>query len=261
MTPPRITLAGLDFHGAAAADGTRHYATRLDGWDAPDVRQELMETAGHHGATLLSNLLAHRAMTLAGYSVAPPGVDVNVVASELAGTLNLLRPDTRLTVHEPTPKWAGVARAGRFRHRIVGNHIEWELPLIAPDPRKYATTRTRIDGIGNGATVTVRNGGTFITWPEVIVQGPGTAPVRVRNSSTRMPSGNTIAIEMRANRSLGSNANLYFQMQEKRLRLNQGLRYDLLDPVYSRWWWLEPGDNSIYVSGGTGIVQFYDAWV
>lgn len=225
-------------------DGIIWHWTDLDGWESPDVAASFGAKAGQSGVYPESTLYGGRPMVLSGVAevitTAVPFVQSYEKAErKLALATDLV--DTApglLTVSElPVPKQALVYRNGRLRNRphVKRRVMEFQVPIMAPDHRKYATATTAI------AAGVVANAGTKLSPPTVTVTGPSTNP-RVTNATddgkfvqvnTVLAGGQVLTIDMDGwTASIG------------------GVNADaLIDPA-SRWFDLLPGNNTLSLTGG-----------
>lgn len=243
----RIDLGSLVFNDAADVNGVNWYVTAMEGWDAPNIRQSFAAPASQHGAVALESMLDTRSLVLRGIVKAPTEETFWGAYNYLSGLPSLWVP-IPLVVHESTPKQSNVIRGGLVRQNLVGvRAFEFEIPLIAQDPRKYATADTEVV-IDPGSSATLTNNGQFATNPVVEVVSSGT--VILTNTTT----GQQIATA-----SLPSGAVIDFHRHSI---VSGGLNlYSTLVPA-SMWWSLQPGANNISNSGSAQVrVTYRHAWI
>lgn len=142
----RYELGGIIFDPDAGPDanGIEWIISELDGWDSPELRQNLLNPTTIHGQVIGESLYGGRAMTATGWICVPNEASFWTARNTLAAATNLVSTEGTLIVRETPPKKCQVRRAGKLRMR---NHddvyvVEFEIPLIAPDPRKYALDNT-----------------------------------------------------------------------------------------------------------------------
>lgn len=247
------TLGGITFNpvpDAADLNGAYWNCDEIDGWDSPGMRQKLLDATGRHGKVAGQQLYDARALVLAGDCVTPSVAAFWASKTRLTTATNLLAATGALVVNEPTPKLAAVMRAGRVRMReypdAAGFHFE--VPLLAPDPRKYAATASSA-----GMPATVTNAGDIETFPTLIVFGPSTNPMQITNG------GKTV----RLNVALTGGQTLLVNFATGLVTISGVNRYDIVDLAVTRWWSLAPGANVVTYSGGgtSPTLHWSNAWI
>lgn len=245
MTCTAITLGGITFDcDSEDSNGIMWSWTRLDGWEPPDVRGDILTPAGQDGQVLGEWRHNGRAIVLAGIATKPDVVypyttEYWYAFNTLAAATNLVGGTGTLVVNEPTPKQVTVKLQSRPRMRPYrGNMsaLEFEIPLIAPDWRKVGTTAQA------DSSSPVNNAGNVRAAATVTITGASTNP-RITNSTddsryvevtTVLTGGQTLTLDM-TNRTATHSAD--------------GNVDDLI-VAGSRWWDLLPGDNTISLTGG-----------
>lgn len=257
MTCTTVTLGGLVIDcDTEDANGITWTWTRIDGWEPPDLRADVLTLAGQDGEVFGEWRHRGRALVLAGVAhkegaVYPFETEYWLAFNSLAAASNLVSGTGTLTVDEPTPKQMTVKRQGRPRMRPFQGRfavMEWEIPLIASDWRKYGTT------LNSDSSSPVNNGGNARSTPVVVITGASTTP-RITNTTddskyvevaTSLTGGQTLTLDMQ-NRTATHSANG---------------NVDSLIAAGSRWWDLLPGDNTVTLTGGgTFAVQYRDAYI
>lgn len=181
-------LGTISFNGAADANGTRWGCTELLGWyDGPTMRQQTLALAGEHGEVLTENLYGSRHMVLRGWAVPGAAVTTAGIADTLNAQTDMTTADKTLYVDESPAKQVTVRRNGDVRMRLVDGAdraVEFEIPLIATDPRKYSQTLTStvitVAAAATSNSATVPNAGSIRLYPErLVVAGTATAPITI----------------------------------------------------------------------------------
>lgn len=247
-----ITFAGVDMNsGTPDADGALWYVTAWEGWDSPNLRQSVLDPSLRDGGIITDSIFGTRTITLSGVCKAG-SESVYWTAYNRCNSLVGANNEVDLVVSENVDKRVSVRRAGSPKIRSIGmGSFEWDWPLIAMDPRKYAVTETSVV-IAAGATVTATNNGNAITYP-ILTVGSGNLVVEndetglvlstAATSSPHVPSGTVFDM---LNRTAYSGSTSYFH------RVN---------PL-AAWWGLVPGTNDIINTGTNSITMTYhDAWV
>lgn len=252
-----VTFGGITFDCATPdPDGAKWNWQRLDGWEPPDVRRDLLTPAGQDGQVPGEWRHNGRAIVLAGtanltYGTYPFDAAYWLAYNRLAAGANLVDTTGLLVVGEPTPKQVSVKVEGRVRMRQVQGRMavmEFEVPLIAPDWRKYGTTPV------SDSTSPVANAGNVRTTPVVVITGASTNP-RITNATddgkfvevtTVLTGGQTLTIDMDAQTATHSALG----------------NVDALIIPGSRWWDLIPGNNTVTLTGGgTFAVNYSPAFI
>lgn len=252
MAAVNVTLGGLSFNAATVdGNGAKWRIARIEGWDSPSVRQSLFDPTGVHGQVVAEILYGSRAIVLTGTCTTPSEAAYWLSHTALATATNSLAIPGTLVVNEPTPKQASVVRAGEVRMRPIGAYrgFEFEVPLLAPDPRKYATTA--VSGALTGSDI-VANAGNIETYPTLTVVGPSTSPMtftlgaRVVTLNISLAGGETLVADFAARTVLVNGVN----------------RYDVVASS-TRWWALAAGNNTVGSSagGGTASLSRRSAWI
>ncbi|MFD0177275.1 hypothetical protein ACFVGZ_35915, partial [Streptomyces rochei] len=91
----RATLGGVDL-GTVDGDGVAWRLQTLEGWDSPDLRSEMTDREGDHGAWAGPVYLGARPITLGGTIVAPSQAALEEAMERLRVAAGLT--DTLLTV-------------------------------------------------------------------------------------------------------------------------------------------------------------------
>lgn len=255
-------LGGITFNpepDAADSNGVYWYVTALDGWDSPDVRQSYTNPTSRHGAVAGRSLLAGRALVLSGVVKAPTVAGMWDAVEVLDAATNNLYQTRPFKVHEGTTiKYVDVVRSGALRKTLVGQcAFSFQIPLIAPDPLKYADSLTT-QTFTTGATHTLNNTGSFPT-ENIQIEMGYTGVIDVVNADygakgllgdRSVPSGTFFDVYRRSidNGEAPSASNYRSFMQA-------------LSPL-SVWWTLQPGDNDVTNNGSGSItITYRSAWL
>ncbi|WP_327703643.1 phage tail family protein [Streptomyces decoyicus] len=136
FTDLAVQLGDLTF-GVVDDAGVHWHCATLDGWDSPDVRAEMQQREGDHGAWAPPVYLNERVIALAGKAFAPSAAALDGAIEQLSTAASLT--DTTLLVGETVPKMATVRRSGKvLAQRLTGTAMEWSVQVTAADPRRYA---------------------------------------------------------------------------------------------------------------------------
>lgn len=248
-----VTLGTVTIDGSTVdANGATWHLSEIDGWDSPDLRSTLLDLPGHDREALGPLLHRGRALSLRGKCQTPTDAAFWASRTKLAGATLLTGSTGTLTVAETTTKKITVSRAGRVLMKPLGGlrGFEFEIPLIAPDPRILANTGSSITAPG-----TATNNGNFKAAWVLTVTGSAAGPIVL----TRTAPGATKTISVTT--SVPAAQLLVIDSRARSVVLNGVNRYDLVTGT-PEWFDLEPGANTIgYSGGGTFSLAWNDSWM
>lgn len=235
--------------GVADSNGALWYMTGIEGWDAPSLRQGQIEPSSRHGNVPTVNLLGARALVLTGVCKTTGGeAGFWKAYNRLQGETAHLATPVPLIGTEDVDKVCMVLRAGTPKTTIKPGSFEFEVPLTAPDPLKYATTSTTVS-IAPGQTKTLVNAGTFDS-DRITALNTSQGTTRLTHVGTgRYVATDTVpinsAFDYQTRTVMGNSINQYGQVASS-----------------SIWWALQPGSNQIRNDGAVAMsLNFYSAWV
>lgn len=187
MPGVQYTLDNLPTFNSGTVDGNGVLwtASALDGWDSPDLREDVSDRPFRHGAFRGASYYGARPLTLKGTLIGP-GDATTLRASRalLVRYTDLTVNDSSLVVAETPNKKCIVRRSGRLGLQQVGTHLlHFDLGLLAVDPRKYATSTTTIS-VPSSTPVTGTWAGDFNALPVVITLTPGAGSMTLADSVT-----------------------------------------------------------------------------
>jgi hypothetical protein len=182
------TLTGPDGTQAVFNDSTDPsfvgYISEASGLDSPEVRENAENLTGLDGGIHGSFFYGRRQITLSGIipNVHSPK-DRNQKMTKLLHACNAMRADATL---EWTPE-GGEAQFLNVRRaqpvRITGNWVkEFQVPLVAADPRIYSTLVQT--AATTGETLSVENRGDHNTYPVISIEGEPAA-MTLENETTK----------------------------------------------------------------------------
>ncbi len=234
--------------------GDRHIVQGIDGWwDGPEISLEPFDLPGQHGVGVAAGMLRGREVLLRGVSVPGAARTGFQAVNNISKAADIFRRTATMIVYEPgINKRAEVVRNGRIRADPHPGYVTWEIPLLAPDPRKYDDALVE-SSITLAADVkvgsfTIDPSGDFSAYPEKITVTGNTsmAPVTVEH----VEKGRLLTLTGNVN---GSGYELYPRTADV---WRDGVKdYGLLDDP-SGWWQLTPGPNTIRArrDSGTGTM-------
>lgn len=251
--------------GATDSNGITWMLQKVTGWDSPPAAVgQVLQRSADHGGYPTAQFYGPRIITLEVMASAPTQALRDMARAQLQKTV----PISDLGVfqyNEPQPLLAYVRRnasAQVAETYMTLCDVEFSIPLVAPDPRKYdingqsgsstappAVTPLTLPfaslpvtfpaGVPAGLTgIVATNAGTFETRPAIQVTGPVLSP-SVINGAT----GQAVTF---TGLTLGASDVLVLDMDAK-----QAFRNGVFVPAdaSSSWWVLQPGQSLIYMTG------------
>ena len=255
--------------GATDASGVTWMWQGIKGWDSPPAAgQGVIQRSADHGGWPAPQFYGPRMITLTCMCSAP----TEALRDQARARLQQACPVNDLATlqyNEPVPLVAYVRRnasAGVTEKLPTLVDAVFEIPFVAPDPRKYAipaqsaglvvpvpslstlalpfTSGLPVSFPGNippsSTSVTAYNTGTFETRPVITITGPITSPGVVNAATAQAVTFTGL--------SLGTTDQLILDMDSRQALVN-----GVFTPadVSSAWWVLEPGSTQIYLDGIT----------
>lgn len=235
--------------------------TAIDG--AGDVRAVVDAVAQRDGGIVHPFFKAPRYVTLTGLVKVPSSFTTRrTTLEDLVGKANsMLRTDGRLYW---TPSGYGDQRfLDRIRlsepvrirdSQLGGLYKEFEFQIVAADPCVYDSTQTTTVVTVATSPVTITNLGNAISYP--VIRVSGTASFTLTNTTL----GQSIVM---SGLSLGGGyAEITTGFKETIYLNGNGANLTpFLDVVASDFWYLQPGANSITMSGGgSASILWNNAW-
>ena len=253
--------------GATDANGITWLWQSIQGWDSPPAAgQGVIQRSADHGGWPAPQFYGPRILTLTIMASAP----TQALRDYARALMQQAVPSNDLAVlqyNEPVPKAIYVRRnatAAVTEACPTLTDVIFTIPMVAPDPRKYAVPpqtaglvvpapsstvfalpfKLPVSFPGNippsSTSITAYNTGTFETRPVLVVTGPITSPAVVNGSLAQQVSFTGL--------TLGPTDQLVLDMDNR-----QGLLNGSFVPadISSAWWVIEPGATQIYLDGIT----------
>jgi hypothetical protein len=283
-------------------NGVAWVLTDMEGWwDIPDVTlPDDPRPFEHDGSYYTPGRYMPRVITLSGTLIPPSGIQQGLPLGDpatnyaswarqaLGSAMDLVRKGATLQVDEEVPKQALVQLAARpsFRNSKINGAFDFQIPLKAGDPRKYAQTLTTISGIGMARSVSGRtyprtypmtyqtpgtqstslslayaaNAGTYNTGAIIRIYGPVSTP-----QIEHIESGN----RLRFHTDIATGDYLELDLLNRTALLNGTANRRATLEVRSHWFLLQPGVNTIRFNGSlTGEdaepymdIEYRSAWL
>lgn len=260
--------------GAVDANGISWALLSVKGMDGAPTDGSVVQRAGDHGGFATPQFYGPRPIELIVRATAPTQAlrDTARAALQQAVPVSALGA---FVYGEPIPKTLQVRRSGVIKEvsdTLIG--VEFDILLIAPDPRKYGaatsvsvSANNQLLGIVPPVTLpftlpaqpppgaaTVTNGGNFETRPLITITGSVVGP-----SIYNQTSGQTISF---SNLTLAATDTLVLDLGAKAAYLNGS---QIPADLWSSWWVLAPGTSQIVLQGdgtaATMTISFNDAWM
>lgn len=250
------------------------------GWDSPPSVGQVIQRSADHGGWPAIQTFGPRIITLDVLASAP--------TQELRDTARALLQQAvpvgdlgTFTYNEPVPKLAYIRRNASAAVTEIYptlTDVEFTIPLVAPDPRKYDVNSGTVESDfttysggqvlplavpftlpaappSQGGQVTAVNAGTFETRPSITITGQIVAPVIANTTLGQSVSYSSL--------TLGDADVLAIDFDARQGYLNGA--YVPADPA-SAWWVMQPGTNNIQLSGSDAVaasvtVTWSNAWI
>lgn len=281
------TLTGPDGAIAVFNDDTSPYYVGMlspesSGLDSADVRENASDQVEADGGIHGNFYYGRRPIVLQGNIIASSAVERNERIARLKRASNAMREDAILTF-EPDGGLESFVKVRRQQPlRITkGWAKEFQLPLVAADPRIYGTTLTTVSAAAGGepnagrtyskafdfsygaalavGQIFITNNGDAESPPIIKVYGPGVNP-SLYNATTN----ETISLVY----SLAAGEYLEIDLNARTVLLNGTTnRYSAVDFANTHWWMLQPDQNDIrlgyfsFEPGAKFEISYRDAWI
>lgn len=263
-----------ELNGLLMGAGTVYEVQTFDVWAAPDLRQGESARAQQHGLYPGTDWLGGRFAKLK-VTVKPTSPAADIAARQVLAAA--WKPPTSGTSQLVWQEADGVKYTLFGKPRLADTRGEYRMPsecrFIATDPRIYANTQstastglaTSTGGLsfaasapfvfgtsGSGSTMACTNAGTFAAPWTATFAGPLVAP-----TLTHVSSGKTLIL---SGASLAAGDSLVVDSAAKTILLNgTASRYSWL-AAGSQWFDLEPGANSVNLTGASGAGTVTMTW-
>lgn len=236
------------------ADGVLWFCDELEGWDGAPIRLETSPNKVKDGQYVDSHEVDGRPLVLRGRAICPTEGAHWLARDHLSAAVTLIGEENAETLYvdEPNvPKQADVILNAKLNARRSAEAplvLEYEVPLLAWDPRKYSQ---ELHFVPLGAPPA--NLGTHPT-PAIITINNYNSPPQITNHKVAK------TIKFKADTPIGGS--LVIDLMDETVYRNGAPAYTTLDPI-TNFWMIEPGLNNVqYVTGGgNGGYSFRDAWI
>lgn len=185
----RWTLDTIDMNtGKPDSSGASWWVTDSTWFDAPDMRQNIIDRSLGHGSIMASSFMDRRRVMISGVCRVV-GTEDNVWRSRdrFMAALTTFTAPKNLAVNEygPTKNMSYWSASGATV-QITPGGFTWSVVLICEDPRKYSSVTTTSSNIASGANATIIPYGTFQTPPIFtvlnIASGANTANITITDT-------------------------------------------------------------------------------
>ena len=269
--------------GAVDSNGVAWILQKVDGWDGPPSVGSVIQRSADHGGWPSAQYYGPRLLTLTVMASAPDQALRDQAAVQLVQAVPISDLAT-FVYNEPIAKQVACRQVGGAKiaaKKPTLSDVIFTIPLVAPDPRKYATvaglqTATLPAPVINPLTLPVTlpigfpgatpaldsavvcvNAGTFETRPAISVTGPISNPQIVNGATGQVISYTGL--------TLGPSDQLVINTDTRQSFLNGTF---LAADTNSGWWVLEGGEQPggsatpVYLQGGNfaGGASITIAW-
>lgn len=246
-----IVTAVIDGRAIHQANDT--FIEEWTGWGSPDVRRVTEERPWQHGSIDSTTLWGARVMPVRGWCGQVPSDSSDpAVAVEAFDTLKaLLVPGPHLLVVRRYGRSEDEQMTVRLASGVellseegAGAVLHWGMDLMAPDPRLYSTVESTAQRSGAGSW-NATNGGKVATPVVIEVVGPTSAGTITLTNSTTGESVFLSGVDALPNNTYTATIDL---RQRTVTYFGDPQPQDVI-AASTNWWELEPGLNSLSVSG------------
>ena len=133
-----VSLGSFTF-GVTDSDGDRFVLTDIVGWTGAPVELVTVDKPTADGAVVAYGRYRARALSLVGFGIASTATYIWRVRNKLEAAADFPDANVTLTVVEPDGTktlTVRLADAMRVRQTRAPRVVEFEVPLLAPDPNK-----------------------------------------------------------------------------------------------------------------------------
>jgi hypothetical protein len=246
-----VDTATIDGYAVHQANST--FIVRWGGLGTPEVRRVSEDRPWQHGSIEATALWGARVMPVTGWCGQVPGAPDDVaVAVEAFDTLKaLLVPGPHEVVIRRPGRTADEAMTVRVASGVEltaeesgGAILRWAVDLVAPDPRLYAVAETTAQRSGAGSW-NATNAGTVPTPVVIEVVGPTNAgTISLLNNATSETVSLTGVDALPDNTYMAT-----IDLRQRTVEYFGELVPQDVVAASTNWWELEPGVNSLSVSG------------
>jgi hypothetical protein len=268
--------------GQVDSNGIAWQWQSIQGWDSPpSAGAGVVQRSADQGGWPTPQFYGPRIVTLTIMASAP-SQELRDYARAILQQAVPVNDLAVLQYDEPVPKIAYVrrnAQAGVTEVCSTLTDVVFTIPLVCPDPRKYAPTPQSLSLVvpppvvnplafplsfpvsfpGNippsATTVTALNVGTFETRPTITVTGPVTNPAIINATTGQQVSFTGLTLQ--------GTDQLVLDMDNRQSYLDGNF---YAADVQSAWWVLNPGPTQVYLDGvttggATLSLTFSSAWI
>lgn len=262
--------------GVVDSNGTWWLINTWSGMDGAPVEGQVVQRAGDHGGWATPQYYTPRPITLVVHATAVSRAQRDVARAFLQQAIPV-SDLALLTWNDPIALQMQVRRSGPIVETYMTlADVEFSIPLIAPDPRKYGAvlqSQTAVQGTPSPGlappltpplafpagspplSVTVVNNGSFETRPAITIGGPISTPGVVNQTTGQVVSFSSL--------TLNSTDVLVVDLLNKQGLLNGVYR---TADISSSWWVAPPGSTGVQItgtatSGAYVTVNWRDAYI
>lgn len=242
------------------------YVSDITGLDGPDVRESSELLVEGDGGRHFDFYHGRRPITMSGlFNPNVFGASAARNITRLLRATNAMRGDAYLRWTATGAQRVEVAVRRTSPPRITGQRAKsFLIGMTAADPRIYGVTTnvqaaSVVNSSGAYAAVTASNVGSVATYPTISITGPITNPIL-----TNATSGKVLSLT----RTIAAGDRVDLDFTNRTIKTQAGSSvYSSLNYTTSEWWPINPGSNSITLTGtfvSTAAqlsVGWRDAWL
>lgn len=239
-------------------DGSVWLITDIKGWyETPPTDDGVERFSGRHGGVRVPTFYGPRQIIMSGVCIATSTTNALTSRDKLGSLMvSIQSVRGRILAYEGSDtRRSEVYAAGpaRMSPPNGSKHFEFEIPLVAPDPRKYGDLVTETRGTpGGGENFSVTNSGNIETWPTYEVVQAGTVSVTNLTDPYYQP-------RVYASQSCG--VGTIFDFYSRQVYLGLVNQYDKMDLNVTDWWAIQPGSNDLRTAGTELTLTYRHAYI
>lgn len=248
-----VVIHGHVFNDCVEHDGAVRVTGQIEGWESPEYELPTSRSGNRDGDVPGRALQRGRVLTVPGQIYTRDVADHWAASNWINALTNNTRDRRDLAVYEED----GIPKVVRYvRHsepKIAKKHnrlIEFELGLLAPDPRKYAMVGKSV-AIPAGGSAVLTNAGNYPGGSLTVVTAATSGTVDLRNEVTKQ--------RLRTKESVPAGS-VFDGYECEAMSGNLNL-FPVMVPGFT-WVEIVEGDQTLTNNGTAALtVDYFDAWL
>lgn len=233
-------------------NGSPWNVTEFTGKGSAPAEVEVTQRQTDHGAWIGNSLWAAKPYSITGAFEGDTELERWEAEQRLLAAVTLGRDTTTLVFHEEVERQTEVTLSGEIEISPVGTYaFTFVVPLVAPDPFRYATTERTPNAALNTGSLALDNAGTAAAWPVFSITTTTSLPdVKL----LRQDTGQQLTVDNPSGATVNAGETLTVDMRRRRILVGSTSRRSWMS---GEWFGLPPGVQTTVVptsTSGTGNV-------